>query len=117
MKIVIQSVHFKASPQLEDFVNKKAAKLFRQNDRIVRADVTLYKGANGNPRNEFCEIRLLVPGNDYFVKKNSSTYEESVPDAVQALQKMIRRDKMKKLQKRRPERANKNLLLKLIRDE
>ena len=101
MKIILQSVHFKASPQLEGFVNDKVGKLFRHNSRIVRADVTLHEGADGKPLNKYCEIRLLVRANDYFARKNSSSYEESVLNTVESLRKIIRRAKMKKIGRRR----------------
>jgi ribosome-associated translation inhibitor RaiA len=100
-KIVFQSVQFKASAQLEEFVKEKVLKLFEQDKSIIRADVTLFEGASGNPKNQFCEIELSVPGQNHFVKKNSESYEKSVLDAVKALQKVIRRQKTKKIARRR----------------
>jgi putative sigma-54 modulation protein len=100
-KIVLQSVQFKASVQLEEFVKEKVQKLFEQDKSIIRADVTLFEGASGNPKNQFCEIELSVAGQNHFVKKNSESYEESVLDAVKTLQKVIRRQKTKKIIRRR----------------
>ncbi|MFH0842550.1 MAG: HPF/RaiA family ribosome-associated protein [Bacteroidota bacterium] len=100
-KIVLQSVQFKASKLLEGFVKEKVSRLFEQDDSIIRADVTLFEGASGNPRNQFCEIQLSVPGENLFVKKNSESYEKSVLDAVRTLQKIIRRQKTKVINKRR----------------
>ena len=100
-KIVIQSVQFKASRKLEDFVREKVSKLFEQNSFIIRADVTLFEGAAGNPRNQFCEIQLSIPGENHFVKKNSESYEQSITDAVKTLQKIVRRKKTKDISRRR----------------
>jgi ribosome-associated translation inhibitor RaiA len=100
-KIVFQSVQFKASSQLKEFVNEKVTKLFDQDPSIIRADVTLFEGASGNPRNQFCEIQLSVPGDNHFVKKNSENYEKSILDAVATLQKIIRRKKTKKIVRRK----------------
>jgi len=100
-KIVLQSVQFKASVQLEEFVNEKVSKLFEQDKSIIRADVTLFEGASGNPKNQFCEIEISVAGQNHFVKKNNESYEESVLDAVKTLQKVIRRQKTKKIIRRR----------------
>jgi ribosome-associated translation inhibitor RaiA len=99
--ITFQSVHFKASPQLEDFVKEKVSKLFDQEGSIIRADVTLFEGAAGNPKNQFCEIQLSVPGENHFVKKNSESYEKSIMSAVVALQKVLRRKKTKRIVTRR----------------
>ncbi len=99
--ISFQSVHFKASSQLEDFVKEKVSKLFDQENSIIRADVTLFEGASGNPKNQFCEIHLSVPGENHFVKKNSESYEKSILAAVEALQKVLRRKKTKRIVSRR----------------
>ncbi|MFH1160853.1 MAG: HPF/RaiA family ribosome-associated protein [bacterium] len=99
--IMFQSVHFKASPQLEQFVNEKVSKLFEQDISILKAEVTLFEGASGNPKNQFCEIQLSVPGENHFIKKNSENYEKSILAAVTALQKILRRKKTKTIIKRR----------------
>ncbi len=100
-KIAFQTVQFKASSQLEDFVKEKVSKLFEQDPSIIRADVTLFEGASGNPINQFCEIQLSVPGENHFVKKNSENYEKSILDTVKTLQKILRRAKTKEIIKRR----------------
>jgi ribosome hibernation promoting factor len=100
-KITFQSVQFKASAQLEDFVKEKVTKLFQQDPSIIRADVTLFEGAAGNPKNKFCEMMLSVPGENHFVKKNSENYEKSILSVVEALRKTLRRQKTKKIIRRR----------------
>ncbi len=61
----------------------------------MRANVTLFQGSDNNPENNYCEIRLEVPGNDHFVKKSSPVFEQSVVEAVDTLQKMIHKTKDK----------------------
>jgi len=100
-KIAFQSVQFKASARLEQFVNEKVSKLFDQDPTIIRADVNLFEGASGNPKNQFCEIHLSVPGENHFVKKYSETYEKSVLAAVRTLQKVLQRHKTKVIVRRR----------------
>jgi putative sigma-54 modulation protein len=91
MNITIQSVNFKASDHLESFVNEKVGKLFNLSDTIIRADVTLREGASGDLQNKYCEIRLVVPGNDHFVKKNTDGYEKSTLEAVDTLQNILKK--------------------------
>ncbi len=95
MKINLQSLHFKASSQLKEFVEEKVGKLFHQNENILSAEVTLFADDIKIPTNKVCEIRLVVPGYDDFVKKSASSFEEAVLDAVETLQKILRRKKSK----------------------
>ncbi len=99
MDIIIESPGFKASNGLESYVIETLNKL--KSDKIIRADVTLYKGADGDPSNNFCEIRLEVPGNDHFVKKGAGTFETAVLDAVETLQEMMQKAKDKLLDRNR----------------
>ena len=95
MDIIIQSLGFKAGEALENFIREKINSL--KSDEIVRANVTLFKGPAGNPENDYCEVRLEVPGNDHFVKKHSQHFETSLSECVEVLTQMIKktRDKIK----------------------
>ena len=101
MDVIIQSLGFKAGESLEGYVNEKLGKLDNMSDSIVRANVTLFKGPESEPENNVCEIRLEVPGNDHFVKKQSGTFEMAIVDAVDTLQSMLRKAK-EKMADRRP---------------
>ena len=98
MDIIIQSLGFKASDSLESFIREKVNSL--KNDKIVRAQVTLFKGAASDPENDFCEIRLEVPGNDLFVKKHSPQFETSVAESVEVLTHSINKMKDKSMDRR-----------------
>ena len=102
-RIEFQSLHFKASRNLEDFVYEKVSKLFDQEVSIIKAEVTLYEGSSGNPGNKYCQIQLFVPGDHHVTKKNSDNYEKSVLSAVETLQKVLRRQKSNKIRNRRQE--------------
>ncbi|MET0634992.1 MAG: HPF/RaiA family ribosome-associated protein [Chitinophagaceae bacterium] len=98
MDIIIQSLGFKAHDSLEKFIREKVSAL--KSDDIVRANVTLYKGAAGNPENDYCEIRLEVPGNDHFVKKNGAHFETATSECVDVLTQMIKKSKDKIVNRR-----------------
>ena len=93
MNIIIKSINFKTGRALEAFVRKKVNKLFRQFNTIIRADVSLRKGESKNPQNRLCEIRLVVPGYDHFVKKSSGAFQKSVLQSVAVLAEILRRNK------------------------
>jgi putative sigma-54 modulation protein len=103
MDIIIQSLGFKASDNLETFIREKLNKVVLESDKVIRANVTLYAGSESNPENNVCEIRLEVPGNDHFVKKNSDIFEKAITECIVALQKIIRRTKDKQITNRHVE--------------
>jgi len=104
MDIIIQSLGFKASDTLEDIIREKLNGL--KSDHIVRANVILYKGPASNPENDYCEIRLEVPGNDHFVKKHSPHFETSFGECVEILTQMLKKSKDKHVDSRQADAAS-----------
>jgi ribosome-associated translation inhibitor RaiA len=100
MDIIIQSLGFKASDNLENFIHEKLNKVVLESDNVIRANVTLYIGSESNPENNVCEIRLEVPGNDHFVKKSSDVFEKAITGCIDALQKIIRKTRDKQISSR-----------------
>ena len=100
METIISAANFKIDTSLETFVSKKVRKLFNHCQTIIRANVILREGEKGNPENKKCEIRLVIPGYDHFVKKSTDVYEKSVSEAVSVLQKILRRKKNRNIAKR-----------------
>lgn len=101
MDIIIQSLGFNAGESLEQFIREKIKGL--KSDAIVRANVTLFFGAESEPENNYCEIRLEVPGNDHFVKKHGQYFENSVSECVDVLTQMLKKERDKTVQRRHAE--------------
>lgn len=99
MDIIIQSLSFKAGDSLESFVKEKLGTL--GNDRIIRADVILFKGPSSEPDSDYCEVRLEMPGNDPFVKRHGAHFETAVSECVDALAEILNRLKSKDMQQAR----------------
>ncbi|MEO8711594.1 MAG: ribosome-associated translation inhibitor RaiA [Parafilimonas sp.] len=97
MNIIIKSVNFKASDNLKAFIHEKLKKLFRYSDNIIRVNTVLRKGESKNPQNKLCEIRLIVPGYDHYVKKSSEEFQRSVSQSVEVLEEILRRNKTRLL--------------------
>jgi putative sigma-54 modulation protein len=93
MDIIIQSLGFKAGESIESFIAEKLNTV--KSDKIVRANVILFKGADSDPENNYCEIRLEIPGNDLFVKKHSAYFETSVNECVDVLKQQVNKNKEK----------------------
>lgn len=96
MDIIIQSLGFKASDHLEGYIREKLGKL-NPSEHIIRANVMLFQGPSRNTPNDYCEIRLEVPGNDHFVKEHSPHFEQAVDSAVNKLQGILRKQKEKQV--------------------
>ena len=97
MDIIIQSLGFKASEHLENFIREKLNKVILESDNVIRANVTLSKGAETDPQNNICEIRLEVPGNDHFVKKSCTVFEKSITECIDVLQNISRKTRDKQI--------------------
>ena len=77
MNVVIHPVHFDASSQLVEFINKKLTKLETFFDRIVEAEVFLKLESRQNVRDKIVEIKVHVPGKTLFVTKTAKTFEQN----------------------------------------
>ena len=99
MNVQINAVKFKADKKLEDFIEQKVSKLTQFYDGVIASEVTLKVDASEKPENKIAEIRLKIPGNDLFAKKQSDTFEESTDTAVEALRRQLKKHK-EKIQKK-----------------
>ncbi|HPF00094.1 MAG TPA: ribosome-associated translation inhibitor RaiA [Bacteroidales bacterium] len=95
MKISISSVKFKADKKLEDFIQDKIGKLATNYDNLISGEVTLRLDNSANQENKIAEIRLNIPGNDLFAKKQCKTFEEATDSALDALRKQLSKHKEK----------------------
>jgi putative sigma-54 modulation protein len=95
MKVLISSLHFKADAKLENFIREKVTKVSNLFDGVIGVDVILKTDQSSNNENKITEIRMIIPGNDLFAKKQARTFEEATDLAVDALKKQITRHKEK----------------------
>lgn len=90
MEIRIQAIHFDATSQLEDFIQKKAAKLAQYHDGILAVEVAMKVVKPETSNNKEVGIRLIVPkSDDLFSSKTADTFEEAVDLSIDALVKQL----------------------------
>lgn len=97
MKVDINSVHFRADVKLENFIQEKINKLEQYYDGILGSDVMLkVENADGKD-NKIAEVKIKVPGEDLFAKKQAKSFEEATDQAFSALRKQLikYKDKLK----------------------
>lgn len=95
MKVLISSLHFKADVKLESFIREKVSKVSSLFDGVISSEVILKVDQSSTNDNKIAEIRINIPGNDLFAKKQAKTFEEAIDSASDALKKQITRHKEK----------------------
>ncbi len=95
MNIKIHSIHFDADNKLLKFIDAKLKKLSLFYDGIISAEVFLRLENVQDMENKIAEIRLEIPGNAIFAKKQSKTFEEAVDNSVVALRRQLLKYKKK----------------------
>lgn len=95
MDIQIHSIHFDADGKLHDLIIDKIEKLNHYFDRIIGSDVYLKLDKAKTTENKVVEIKLKVPGNDLFVKRQCQTFEEATDQVVDALRQQLKKRKEK----------------------
>ncbi|TNF25116.1 MAG: ribosome-associated translation inhibitor RaiA [Bacteroidetes bacterium] len=98
MKVKIQSIHFDADVKLLNFIENKVGKLNTYSNAIIDSEVFLRLDKSSSHENKIAEIKLLVPGNDLFAKRQCKTFEEATDLAVEALRRQLKRQKEKSAQ-------------------
>ncbi len=96
MEIQIHSVRFDADKKLLDFIQVKVNKLLQYRDDILAADIFLRLINVQDDNNKIVEIKLDIPRNPLFAKKQSKTFEEATDIAIDALRRQITKQKGKR---------------------
>lgn len=89
METKIHAVQFNADQKLIEFVEERVSKLEQFFDNLIHADVFLKLENTSELDNKIVEIKIGVPGNDLFAKKQAKSFEEAADQAVDALRRQI----------------------------
>lgn len=95
MNIAIQSVHFDATAQLKEFIEKKVSKLDKFSDQIIDAEVILKVVKPEVANNKEASVKLNVKNGELFANKIADTFEEAITLSVEALEKQVLKVKEK----------------------
>lgn len=93
MKINIQFNHARPHDGLRDLITQKVSKLSHFNEHILTCDVHFLLDNATEAENKICEIKLTVPGNDFFAKQRAVSFEEAATRAVTALERQMEKRK------------------------
>ena len=95
MRLRIQSINFDATAALESYINKKTSKLDKLFDEIINIEVYLKVIKPETATNKEAEIKISIPGVDFFASKTCDSFEEAVDLTVDAIEKQMRKYKEK----------------------
>lgn len=95
MNLQIQSIHFDADRKLINFIEDKVSKLDHFYDGIISREVFLRLEKSDATTNKIVEIKLNVPGNELYVKRQCKTFEEAIDTGVEALSRQVKKHKEK----------------------
>lgn len=95
MDFKINTVHFTADEKLIEFIREKVNKLEMMYDQIISSEVYLRLDKSDTNENKIAEVKIHIPGNELFAKKQCKSFEEAADSAVQALKKQVSRYKEK----------------------
>lgn len=99
MKLRIQSINFDATEKLQEYVNKKASKLEKFFDEIMNVEVYLKVVKPETAINKEAEIKVSIPGVEFFASKTCDSFEEATDLSIEAIDKQIRKYKEKQAKK------------------
>ena len=89
MNINIESVHFDADKKLIAFIERKVGKLTKKEPTVIKTDVILRLDNSATRENKIAEIKLKVPSDEFFAKKQTRSFEESIDSTIQAIEKQL----------------------------
>ena len=81
----IQSVHFDASQQLMEFVEKKVAKLEKHCEGATSLEVTMKLVKPETVKNKEVALRVMAAGGELFASKTSDTFKDALLGAIDAI--------------------------------
>lgn len=93
MQVQIHSIHFDADRRLLEFVQHKVDKLNTFHDQILSCEVFLRIENSEDRENKLSEVKIHVPGADFFAKRKALSFEAGIDEAVEAIRRQIRKQK------------------------
>jgi putative sigma-54 modulation protein len=94
MKLQVHSIHFDADAKLVDFIQRKIDKLETFYDRLVDGEVFLRLNNEGI-ENKTVEIKLNVPGTQFFAVEKARSFEAAADLAAIAIRMQLKKFKTK----------------------
>lgn len=97
MQVQIHSIHFDADRRLISFIEQRVEKLNTFHDQILSCEVFLRIEKSDDRENKRTEIKIHVPGADFFAKRKGGSFESAMDETVEAIRRQIRKHRKLRL--------------------
>ncbi len=97
MKVNVHAVNFNVDGKLVDFIQERVDKLEKYYDKVVSLDVFLKVEKTSEKENKVVEMKIVVPGDEFMVKKQCKSFEAAVEQSAESLERILikRKEKVK----------------------
>lgn len=95
MDIKLKSLKFDADQKLAEYVDKKVSRLERFFPAGVEQTAEVILSLGVNPENKEVKILTHIPGQDLVIERQSTSFEQAITDAVDAMKEKLTRAKEK----------------------
>jgi len=97
MKVNVHAVNFNVDGKLVGFIQERVDKLEKYYDKVVSSDVFLKVEKTSEKENKVVEMKILVPGDEFMVKKQCRSFEEAVDQSAESFERILikRKEKVK----------------------
>jgi putative sigma-54 modulation protein len=95
METQIETLHFDADNELNNFVREKVDRVVRLWDRVEHCKVILRIDKNDKKRNKMAEMYMLVPGHKLFAQSQAETFEQAVDETLDEMKRQLQKHKEK----------------------
>ncbi|MDI9309974.1 MAG: ribosome-associated translation inhibitor RaiA [Limnohabitans sp.] len=95
MKVNVHAVNFNVDKKLVDFTDERVNKLEKFYDKIISADVFMKVEQTSEKENKVVETKVIVPGDEFIVKKTCKSFEEGIDLSVESLERLLLKRKEK----------------------
>ena len=95
MELKIQAIHFDTTEKLNLFIEKKAAKLAKNCENIIKAEFILKVVKPETVHNKETAVNIVLPGTELRAEKVCDTFEEGIDLTVDAMKVQLTKFKEK----------------------
>lgn len=95
MEIKINAIKFDASERLEQFIQKKVAKVERWGNPVDLVEVNMKVVKPETNLNKEVQISIKGSNMSFFASKTCDTFEEAVDNTLEALERQVKKAKDK----------------------
>jgi putative sigma-54 modulation protein len=96
MKTTVHAVNFTIDSKLVEFIHEKMQKLEKYYDKVIASDVFLKVEQTSEKENKLVEVKILIPGDEFIVKKQCKSFEEAMQQSADSLEIQLIKTKEKR---------------------